>query len=72
MGYRYRTGDRVFGGSAEPRFNPSFGGDRINTKLGPRLPNSLVRATSGDHGCLHVDEPGHKTRIGIPDRFKRY
>ena len=71
MGYRYRTGDRVFGGSAEPRFNPEFGGERINAKLGPNLPRPLVRATS-DKNPVMVGDDGRKARIGLPERFRKY
>lgn len=69
MGYRYRTGDRVFGGSMEPRFNPAFGGERINAKLGPNLPSPLVRAT--DRSPVTVGDDYRKARIGLPERFRK-
>lgn len=70
MGYRYRTGDRIFGGSMEPRFNPAFGGDKLNVKLGPNLPSPLVRSTNQE--CVRVPDDGRKARIGLPERFRKY
>lgn len=70
MGYRYRTGDRTFGGSMEPRLNPEFGGERINAKLGPTRPSPLVRQTS----TSAVREEGGAQRrrlIGLPPKFDR-
>jgi hypothetical protein len=66
MGHRYRTGDRTFGGSMEPRLNPEFGGTGLNTKLGPKwheIHNTEDKAMS-------VPDPEHRRRMaGLPDRF---
>lgn len=71
MGYRYSLDDRIFGGSMEPRLNPSFGGDRINAKLGPGRPTPLVRETS-QRGCVYETEKSERRgRIGLSARFFR-
>ncbi len=70
MGFKYRTGDRTFGGSMEPRLNPGFGGERINTKLGPTRPSPLVRETST--GCVYESGGAQRKRlIGLPAKFER-
>jgi hypothetical protein len=70
MGFKYRTGDRTFGGSMEPRLNPGFGGERLNEKLGPGRPSPLVRETSG--GCVYEAQAGARRRlIGLPAKFER-
>ena len=67
MGIKYRTGDRTFGGSMEPRFNPEFGGDRINARLGPERPKPMVR-----EGCVRENGNAQRRRlIGLPARFDR-
>lgn len=71
MAYRYNLNDRIYGGSCEPRLNPAFGGERINTKLGPSRPSPLVRETS-QRGCVY--ETGRAARrdlIGLPSRLTR-
>lgn len=72
MAYRYSLDDRIYGGSFEPRLNPSFGGDRINVKLGPARPSPLVRETS-QRGCVYENEAGARIgRIGLSSRFGKY
>lgn len=71
MGYRYNLNDRILGGSCEPRFNPEFGGDRLNTKLGPSRPSPMVRETSMK-GCVYEQGQAQRRRlIGLPSRFHR-
>ena len=50
MGFRYRTGDRVYGGSMEPRLNPDCVDPRLGAKLRPTWPSPMVRETST--GCV--------------------
>jgi hypothetical protein len=71
MGYRYHTGDRVYGGSMEPRLNPDCVDPRLNAKLRPSWPSPLVRET--DHsGCIAEQPSGRRAKIGIPERFRKY
>jgi hypothetical protein len=71
MAYRYNVNERIFGGSMEGRLNPEFGGDRINTKLGPNRPTPLVRETSAK-GCVYENGNDQRRRlIGLPPRFDR-
>lgn len=72
MGYRYRTGDRVFGGSMEPVLNPKLVETQLNAKLGPDRPRPLVRETSTS-GSVASTGPGAARRalIGLPSRFDR-
>ncbi len=71
MAYRYNLSDRIYGGSCEPRLAPSFGGDRLNAKLGPSRPSPLVRETSG-RGCVYEnDKSERRSRIGLSARFFR-
>jgi hypothetical protein len=70
MGYRYKTEDRILGGSMEPRLNPKLAEPQLNAKLGPARPRPLVRETST--GCVY--ENGKQARrdvIGLPGRFSR-
>lgn len=71
MGYRYRTGDRIFGGSMEPRLNPRIVERQLNAKLGPDFPRPMVRQTSDGS----VGEQGSTARrrgvTGLPPRFDR-
>ena len=70
MGYRYRTGDRVFGGSMEPSLNPKLVERQLNAKLGPDRPRPLVRETSS--GCVAENGKGARRElIGLPGRFAR-
>jgi hypothetical protein len=72
MAYRYSLDDRIFGGSMAPRFNPEFGGDRLNVKLGPGRPSPLVRETS-KRGCVYENEAdARRSRIGLSSRFGKY
>lgn len=69
MGFKYRTGDRTFGGSMEPRLNPEFGGDRIPSPQ-PRRPSPMVRETTT--GCVSENGNAQRRRlIGLPSRFDR-
>jgi hypothetical protein len=70
MGKKYDLNERDGRGSFEPRFNPAFGGERINAKLGPPLPNPLARATSHENPLM-VGDGYRKSRIGIPERFRK-
>jgi hypothetical protein len=63
MGYRYHTGDRVYGGSMEPRLNPTCVDPRLNAKLRPSWPSPMVRETSMS-GCVKEEDSGRKARIG--------
>jgi hypothetical protein len=69
MGFRYRTGDRVFGGSMEPRLNPDCVDARLNTKLRPSFPSPLVRATGNDR-ALPDPYPGRKELTGLKNKSK--
>lgn len=67
---RYSLDDRISGGSCEPRLSPSFGGDRLNTKLGPTRPQPMVRETST--GCVYENGNAQRRRlIGLSSRFDR-
>lgn len=56
-------------GSAEPRLNPNFRGDKLNSKLGPNMPRPLVRETSG--GAVSVGSDTERRRMaGLSKRFK--
>lgn len=64
---RYNLSDRIFGGSMEPRLNPEFGGERINTRLAPERPRPLVK-----EGCIRENGNAQRRRlIGLPSRFDR-
>jgi hypothetical protein len=67
---RYNLNDRPYpGGSMEPRLNPKISDDRLNVKLGPRLPTPLVRETST--GAVDVgNNVGRRRLIGLPPRLE--
>lgn len=70
MGFKYRTGDRTFGGSMEPRLNPEFGGASKIPRSGPKSPSPMVRATSNE--CVREGTPGaRRSLIGLPRRFEK-
>jgi hypothetical protein len=71
MGYRYRTGDRVFGGSMEPRLNPDCVDPRLNAKLRPDWPRPMVRETDRG-GAIAETDSGRRAKIGLPDKFRKY
>ena len=55
------------GGSGEPLFClPSH--EKLNQKLGPRLPK--VRATTGSEGALSPNVNRNRDAIDLPQRFK--
>jgi hypothetical protein len=70
MGYKYRTGDRTYGGSMEPRLNPAFGGERLDGGH-PSRPSPLVRATSGGNAVRENGNSQRRRLIGLPARFDR-
>jgi hypothetical protein len=71
MGRRYTTEERIFGGSMEPRLNPKIADTALNAKIGGRFPSPMVRQTNTS--CVQENgAEARKSRIGIPDRFKRY
>lgn len=70
MGYKYRTGDRTFGGSMEPRFNPEFGAERLEGGH-PSRPSPLVRETSARGSVSENGEAQRRRLIGLPSRFDR-
>lgn len=61
----YRLNDRPFGGSMDPRLSPSIADDRLNVKLGPRLPS--IRETNDRP--LKVGNEGRRGRIGLAPSF---
>lgn len=64
---RFNLNDRpVPSGSMERRLAPKIGNTQLNAKLGPRLPNPLVR-----EGSVMVDSPGRRGRIGLSSRFDK-
>jgi hypothetical protein len=66
---RYNLSDRpVPSGSMEPRLNPKSE-PQLNTKLGPRLPDPLVRETTG-RGAVNVGSNATRRRLaGLASRF---
>ncbi len=68
---RIRNNDRFIpGGSMEPRLNPEFGGDKLNVKLGPKMPSPLIRETGG--GAFRVgSDTARRRTVGLPSRFNR-
>jgi hypothetical protein len=69
---RYNMNDRpVPGGSMEPRLNPKIVERQLNAKLGPRLPEPLVRETTS-RGAFNVGSNATRRRLaGLPERFTR-
>jgi hypothetical protein len=71
MGFKYRTGDRTFGGSMEGRLNPEFGGTHRIPRTGPDRPRPMVRETS-ERGCVYENRGGYRrSLIGLPPKFER-
>lgn len=71
MGFKYRTGDRIFGGSFVERFNPEFGGTHRIPRTGPERPRPLVRETS-QSGRVYDTMPGKRhRRTMLPAKFQR-
>jgi hypothetical protein len=66
---RYNLSDRpVPSGSMEPRLNPRAHRE-LNTRLGPQLPEPLVRETTG-RGAVNVGSNAVRQRLaGLPGRF---
>jgi hypothetical protein len=54
-------------GSFEERLSPKIAEDRLNAKLGPRLPK--IRETS-DRVLDPTNKSGRRDRIGLPERFR--
>ena len=55
------------GGSGDPLFClPNH--DKLNQKLGPRLPK--IRATTGSEGALSPNVNRNRDAIDLPKRFK--
>lgn len=70
MGYRYQTGDRIYGGSIENRLSPRITERQLNARFGPDRPRPMVRETSS--GCVYENGPGaRRARIGLPSRFDK-
>lgn len=66
---RYNLNDRpVPSGSMVPRFNPKIAETGLNVKLGPRMPNPLVRETNSS-AVQSGNLPSRRRLAGMPDRF---
>lgn len=72
MGFRYRTGDRVYGGSMEPRLNPDCVDPRLGAKLRPTWPSPLVRQTSSGGSVPERDAARRKSVTGLNPAKKDY
>jgi hypothetical protein len=57
-------------GSMAPRFNPRIAETGLNVKLGPRMPNPLVRETNSS-AIQSGNFAGRRRLVGLPDRFNK-
>lgn len=68
---RYNLNDRPMpGGSMVPRLNPKISETGLNVKLGPRMPNPLVRETNSSV-VPAGSNAARRRMIGMPDRFNK-
>ena len=66
---RYNLNDRPMpGGSMDPRLNYRAEKE-LNTKLGPRLPDPLVRETSSRGAIGSVSNDIRRRKAGLASRF---
>jgi hypothetical protein len=69
---RYNMNDRPTpGGSMEPRLNSKIVERQLNVKLGPRLPESLVRETTSRGAVPLGSNASRRRSAGLPERFTR-
>lgn len=55
-------------GSMDPRLSPEIADDRLNEKLGPRMPRPLVRQTN-TAPYYPGTERARRAVIGLPDKL---
>jgi hypothetical protein len=69
---RYNLDDRFMpGGSFEPRLNPKIVDRQLNAKLGPPMPQPVVRSTTGGSTVSFGSNASRRRSAGLPDRFTR-
>lgn len=69
---RYSYTDRPTpGGSFEPRLNPKIVDRQLNAKLGPAMPQPLVRETTSRGAVPLGSNSARRRSAGLPDRFTR-
>jgi hypothetical protein len=69
---RYNLDDRFMpGGSFEPRLNLPKTHKELNAKLGPAMPQPLVRETTSRGAVPLGSNSARRRSAGLPDRFTR-